>query len=81
MTDRPTSLDKPHHLDPQTLCELASLRLESVQALIKVLIEEQPPKDAARIPRHTLATASRLLGDAAALYRRAVRGLPPDHSP
>ncbi len=81
MTDRPTSLDKPHRLDPHTLCELASLRLESVQALIEVLIEERPPDNATRIPRHTLATASKLLGDAAALYQRAVRGLSPDRSP
>ena len=81
MTDRPTSLDNPHRLDPHTLCELASLRLESVQALIKVLLEEQPPDDATRIPRQTLATASQLLGDAAALYRRAVRGLTPNRSP
>lgn len=80
MTDRPTSLHRHHRLDrtdPHALCELAYLRLEAVQALIKVLLDEQPPGDASRVPRHTLAAASALLTEAAALYLRAMTRLYP----
>jgi hypothetical protein len=80
MTDRLTSSPRQRYLaaaDPHALCELASLRLEAVQALIKVLLDEQPPGDASRGPRHTLAAASALLSEAATLYLRALARLHP----
>ena len=71
---RATSSRQPHldTADPHALCELASLRLEAVQALIKVLLDEQTPGDASCVPKHTLSAANALLTEVNSLYRRAV---------
>ncbi|MFN9529654.1 MAG: hypothetical protein ACK561_09920 [Pseudomonadaceae bacterium] len=61
MTELRTTSSRQRYLDaadPHALCELASLRLEAVQSLIKVLLDEQTPGDASRVPRHTLSAAS-----------------------
>jgi len=56
---------------PAALCDLASLRMGAVQALIKVLIDESEVHSSPRVPRHTLSAASALLTEADKLYREA----------
>lgn len=56
--------------DSKQLCEVASLRLEAVQALIGLLLRENPP-EYVRLPCHTLSSAQALLTEVDALYRRA----------
>lgn len=57
--------------DPHALCELAALRLDAVQVLLKVLLDETSPDEGSRVPRHTLSAAYALLCEAGNLYRRA----------
>ncbi|MBS7662120.1 hypothetical protein I0D00_09240 [Pseudomonas lalucatii] len=56
---------------PAALCDLASLRMGAVQALIKVLIDESEVHSSPRVPRHTLSAANALLTEADKLYREA----------
>ena len=66
----PPRLSYLHSAEPAQLCEIASLRLDAVQALFHVLLQESHP-GGPRLSPHTLACAHALLGEAGALYQRA----------